>query len=103
MHFSTLLLAQLHKHVWLRTSPTVFQIRLAFFFTKTLKTLQYFSKVLQFLTTWEKTCLQRVNIRTCTRLGINVSQGGKPGRKVKKEIKIREGFLMQIYNKERKF
>lgn len=73
------------------------------FFKKTLKTLQYFSKVLQFLTTWEKTCLQRVNIRTCTRLGINVSQGGKPGRKAKKEIKIREGSLMQMYNRERKF
>jgi hypothetical protein len=71
--------------------------------TKTTK--KYLSnslaKDLAFFGNLEKTCLERANIRVRLRFGIIVSHE-KPGGKVKKEIKNREGFLMQIYKRERK-
>jgi len=59
------------------------------------------TKDLAFFGNLEKTCLERANICARLRFGIGVSHEEKPGVRVKKEIKNREGFLMQIY-KERK-
>jgi len=88
-----------------RASPTVCQIKLASLsFSKNNK--KYFSnslaKDLAFFGNLEKTCLERANIRARLRFGIGVSHKEKPGGRVKKEIKNREGFLMQIYKRERK-
>ena len=59
------------------------------------------AKDLAFFGNLEKISLERANIRARFRFGIGVSHEEKPGVRVKKEIKNREGFLMQIY-KERK-
>jgi hypothetical protein len=68
-----------------------------FFLVKMLKTpLQQFREGLGNL---GKTWLLCVNIRARTPLGIGVSHGGKPGERVKKEIKNTERFLMQMYKR----
>ena len=89
-----------------RPSPTVCQIRLASLSFGKNNKKKYLSnslaKDLSFFDNLEKNCIERANIRARLRFGIGVSHEEKPGGMVKKEIKNREGFLMQIYNRERK-
>ena len=87
-----------------RASPTVCQIRLpSLSFSKNNK--KYLSnslaKDLAFFGNLENTYLERANIRAQLRFGIGVSHEEKPGERVKKEIKNREGSRCK-YKRERK-